>query len=809
MNEMIVNQFNDIINKFIPEECLIIGDINVDLNKKEESFWSSNMKDMGFVQLIQKNTRFESLIDHFYTNRPNNISGSGVLSSTFSDHLPIFAARKHRIGDRIGSKSKSIMYYRNWKTIDKNKIETMISSIDLNNDINKITNDLNFKIRDIMKTEIPLKKKLVKVSIKDNWISTEVLLLMKTRNIAKLKLISAIKKRFPVEVIENLRTKYKDLRNRTRYAVNKCKKTYINNKLLDCKGSRDMWKVLKTILPNKRKATKPLPLSADTLNNSFIDDRDLLLQKAFNGNDDIELDFRLKTTNVFEIPELTEDNVKQIVSNMSSDKATGSDGLSARFTKLFLSALMPILLVIFNCSIRNGIFPFSWKISKVTALFKKGVQTDPQNYRPISVVPFLSKVLEKHVFDHFYTFLTENQLLSVNQFGFRKRCSVIDALLSLKLNIISALNQNKKCIVISLDLKKAFDLVSHELLLNKLFKYGCNEITLKWFKSYLQNRNQFVKTANNVSDIRSVGSVSVPQGSIGGPLLFLLFINDLTELPLNGKITLFADDTTLTLTGNTFDEVVMKTNQDLELIHNWLTKNKLLLNLDKSNYMVMGRPRNDLTLNIKVGSHSLQRVFQTTILGVVWNSNLNFEYHLSKTCQIITKRISFLSRIRYFFPKKTVSLIYNAIVLPYFDFADVIWGHTYEKHLKRLSRLQSRAAKVILNEKYSYSSMDAIKRLNWLSFHSRIKYHSVIYIYKSLHNMVSNISETFFSYSLTRSSNRLGDDHILALINPKKKFYINSLFYKGIQLYNDLNIDIRRCTSLITFKRLAFDYFNL
>ena len=206
---------------------------------------------------------------------------------------------------------------------------------------------------------------------------------------------------------------------------------------------------------------------------------------------------------------------------MPDNKATGSGRVSDKFVKLFINVLLPLLMTIFNKSIETSVFAIACKISKVTPLWKSGLRSNPQNYRPISVVPFLSKVLEKHVFESLYTFLIENHLLSEKQFGFERHHSINDALLSLKKTVITSLNINNKCIVVKLDLRKAFDLVSHELLLRKLNSIGCSDRTLNWFKSYLKNRKQFVRTQSTVSDIRDVGSVSVPQGSVGGPTLHI------------------------------------------------------------------------------------------------------------------------------------------------------------------------------------------------------------------------------------------------------------------------------------------------
>ena len=362
----------------------------------------------------------------------------------------------------------------------------------------------------------------------------------------------------------------------------------------------------------------------------------------------------------------------------------------------------------------------AWKISRVSAIHKSGKRDDCLNSTPISVLPFISKIIEKHVFKEFHIFLKKNNLLSKNQFGFQQNHSTIDALLSIKRNVINNLNQTRKCLIVGLDLKKAFDLVSHQVLYDKLFSYGCDELSLKWFTSYLDNRHQFVKTKNSVSNIRYSGSVSVPQGSIGGPLLFLVFINDIMELPLKGSITLLADDTSLVENGDNFDELERNTNYDLNLINDYLMKNKFLLNIKKSHFMIMGRPPKQMNLSIKIGNHMLEKVESMKILGVILDSELRFGQQITEISKMISNHLSFLQRISEYIPTSTLKLIFNSIV------------------------------------------------------------------------------------STNRRSTRISDEKTIELVKPNNNFYINSIFYKGIQYYNSMSFDIRNANRFSTFKRLSF-----
>lgn len=347
--------------------------------------------------------------------------------------------------------------------------------------------------------------------------------------------------------------------------------------------------------------------------------------------------------------------------------------------------------------------------------------------------------------------------------------------------------------------------MSHQLLYDKLYKYGCDETSMQFFKSYLNNRHQFVKNGNSVSNIRKSGSVSVPQGSVGGPLLFLLFINDVTNLSLNGKITLSADDMTLTVSAESFQELEIKANSDLNKINNWIKSNRLIANIDKCFFMIMGRPVSDPHLELQIGTNALKRVTELKILGIWFNNDLSFKTHITKNSKIIFNRLSLLRRLSFSLPINTIKLLYNSIVLPYFDYGDVVWGHTYPTHLKRLSNLQKRAANLLPKNRFSQNSTETLKYLKWLSFENRIKYHSVIFIFKSMNDMTSTQSSKYFTYSENRRSNRLSDDKKLKIIKPNNNFYINSLFYKGLQIFNNLSLNLRSIDNLANFKRQCFN----
>jgi hypothetical protein len=317
-----------------------------------------------------------------------------------------------------------------------------------------------------------------------------------------------------------------------------------------------------------------------------------------------------------------------------------------------------------------------------------------------------------------------------------------------------------------------------------------------------------VKTSDSVSEIRKCGTVSVGQGSIGGPLLFLLFINDVTELPLKGRVTLSADDTTITLSAKTYTELEMLANNDLSLINEWLLKNRLILNSKKSNYMVMGRPRTETTLDIRIGQQTINRVTELKILGIIWNHDMSFKPHTTDICNTISKRLSYLSRLKEFLTIPLLKQIFNAIILPVFDYGSTVWSHTYPTHLKRIVSLQKRATRIVLKEGYEYPFNASLKRLNWLPIESRMIFNSNVYIFKALNGMASDYSKNFFKLKNTRNSTRINDDKTLELPKPNNEFFKNTIFYTGVKNYNSMSYHIRSSERLSTFKRLLFNFLS-
>ena len=446
------------------------------------------------------------------------------------------------------------------------------------------------------------------------------------------------------------------------------------------------------------------------------------------------------------------------------------------------------------------------KLKKIFPLLKKGSKSDINNFRPNALLPIFRKIIEKHVNNCLTTYLKVNNILSEHQFGFKRSHSTSDALLAVVKECAFAMNDKKKCALVSIDLKKAFDVVNHNILLKKLENIGCDEHSLNWFQSYLKNRFQFVINNNKVSNILN-NPLSVGQGTVLAPTLFSIFIDSITRLELNGKILLFADDMSLIVTAKNYSELEIKINSDLNKIYNWLLINELVPNFEKSNYIIMGCPRNDIILNITLGEKTLEMNKKTKVLGVVIDSQLKFDSHIEEISHKISNKISFFSRIRHILPKYYLNFLYQSLVSPLFDYCDVVWGHTYDIHLNKLYVLQRRAARVMTFSNFDEHSEELFKDLNWMTIEKRIKFHSILYIYKSLNGLNSNNSNKFFEFT-SHYSRRTSDRLKLKVPNIKLNFLANTLFFKGIKAYNELPFNLRNLQNFRKFKTELMKIFS-
>ena len=327
-----------------------------------------------------------------------------------------------------------------------------------------------------------------------------------------------------------------------------------------------------------------------------------------------------------------------------------------------------------NLSIETGAVPSEWKQAKVVPLFKSGSKDDLDNYRPISILPILSKILEKAVFHQLHSYLSENSLLSPYQSGFRENHSTQMAVTFLTDKIRGNMDKGLLTGAAFIDLKKAFDTVPHDGLLNKLYRYGIQDQPLSWFESYLTNRTQRVSIENHLSSAANVSS-GVPQGSVLGPLLFILYINDLPLAVGLSSVMLYADNTVIFTAASNIDQLQLTLSLDLNNVSNWLTANGLFLNLKKTEYVFFGTRqrlvRSESHSPLCMEGKKVNQVKSFKYLGVLLDECLSFNDHISYLRSKVASRLGLLSRLRGCLTTEAANKIYLSPVLPILSYCDM------------------------------------------------------------------------------------------------------------------------------------------
>ena len=465
------------------------------------------------------------------------------------------------------------------------------------------------------------------------------------------------------------------------------------------------------------------------------------------------------------------DEIVKIIGKFNQNKSPGHDGIGNFIVKnvahIYISGP---LADIFNLSLSTGSVPEQLKVAKVIPIYKKEIVEIFSNYRPVSVLPCFSKILERLIFNRCMDYINNYNILNEKQFGFRPKHSTYMAIIEFVDKIANAVERNETTVGMFLDLSKAFDTINHNILLYKLEYYGFRGVTLDWFKSYLSNRKQFVRYQMHDSNHKII-NCGVPQGSILGPLLFILYINDIVNTTSLLELILFADDTTLLFSHPDIASQNDIINIELQEICNWFQANKLSVNATKTNYMVLGTPQStrkfidinqnidnlndsELTsssdvekvkLNIKLDGVSLNRVSSTKFLGVIIDENLTWKNHIDAISKTILRNIGVLTKLKHFVPENILYSLYCTLILPYINYGVLIWGNTCKIYLDKIFKLQKWAIRTISNSHYRSHTGPLFSKYNVLNGHDTFKLNLGIFMYKHHTNQLPPIFSTYFT----------------------------------------------------------------
>ena len=637
-------QFENYLEKVLEceKEVYLLGDFNRDLMQDNiKQSWLEYMETFGLFQFIKVPTRVTdqsaTLIDHVYSNTHTNILMTTVPQVGLSDHFPIFISRKTN-GSYSLKNTHYTISYRSFKNFDENKFINDLQStpwdvIKIFDDVNDIVETWSTLFCDIVDKHLPLRKHRVKRKQQPKWLTANIIDAFKTRD--RFKSV-------------NSEEQYKIWRNKVNKMIKVSKKQQYSEIINENdKNPASVWKLFKELGASKsnignsilslkiddKTIENPSEIASE-FNKFFVSVASKIKEPIMPSNFDrltMFCDQNLRGSSPFSIPNIEYDKVEKYLRNIDITKATGADNIGPRLLKLAAPYISESLTFICNQSIMNSTFPEKWKEGKVTPLHKNGPKDDTNNYRPISVLPVLSKLLEKHVHDSLMFYLSSNNLLHSTQSGFRPNHSCETALLQMTNKCLGAINNNEMVGMVMIDFRKAFDLVDHTLLLKKLKYYKISEETISWFSSYLLKRKQKVFVNNTLSDSEDI-ICGVPQGSILGPLLFLIFINDL-PLNIDNVLTdLYADDTTLYCTGKSQTFIEKQLQAALHELSTWCKQNGMLINTAKTKVMLLTTPQKRIHLNkdmlqLTLNNEKLTVVSSDKILGIHVDNNLTWTDH--------------------------------------------------------------------------------------------------------------------------------------------------------------------------------------
>ena len=813
--------FDEFINDFIPtisdqikntNDVILTGDFNLNLlnlnNRKIYSYFD-HMLNLHLLPKITFPTHFLdntcTLIDNIFTKySPASQSiQSGILISNISDHFPIFISidldiTKLRQPKFITTKISNTGSLNNLNTELKSINFEQVLSTDTHADPNSNYNVLQNIITSHLRKHFPVKKvRFNKYKHKHNaWITNGIIRSIKFKDkLYKLSKTTSMNNPLYLVYKQNLRV-YKNILKKL---IKDAKYKYYENQFqINTHDVKKTWKVINSVIKDSQKNVNfPSFLKnrnvivSDQI--SIIEEMNLyftnigrkLAPESNQTFDSFSNFFTLTHNHEFHFEQINENDVLKIIDHLKSKESEDADGLSSKILKNLSRTLCKPIALIINQSLSTGRFPDKLKIAKIIPIYK-GNESDinsVNNYRPISILPIISKIFEKIVYNQLYNFFDQHNLFFSSQYGFRQDHSTEFATLELTNKIHEHLNNGLNPIAVYMDLSKAFDTINHDILINKLKHYGVTGTELEWFVSYLANRFQYVTHSFSKSSLKEI-TTGVPQGSILGPLLFIIYINDLPSIS-DLDIIQYADDTCLlipfkhTLDQNKLLSTTNQINNKLKIIYEWLSANKLSLNVNKTKCTLFHYKQKVINTfpNIQINKTPLNFVQHYKFLGILIDDTLSWDAHIHYLSNKLSKINGLLSKLKHFFPKKILLTIYNSLFLSNLNYGITIWGFG---GTERVDTIQKKAIRNVNSSSYIAHTEPICKELRILLFKDIFNLACLKFYHKYKNNNLPKYftQNGFFKYNKIRRNNlrvtntAIFPDYITETVNYRPIFFI-------------------------------------
>ena len=802
-NESIIEQHLREVTATGCDVC-VLGDFNIDLfekNKPKTKKLKTLFKNYGFSNKITSHTRVDShsgrksLLDHIWIRNSEKCLESGTVNG-FGDLEPQMGNGTYITLNKKLEKAKTKkIKIRNFKKYDSERFNeelkerldvTNIPDLLKDNLVNEATEKLTEILRDTLDKHAPIievipgqKKKYVP------WYNEEL----------KKKL--QYRKDLLADSLNHGKTLYKDRLKKATKEINLVKKLlkidWIKKEIENYNGDvKKLWKLIHFLIGNQKTkdVTEPEDLNQEiadnhnkyfaTIGHEIQKQLDIDLQQEASGNFDYPpFDFKNETIS----------NICKLIDSIKKDVATGIDCIPAKILKDAKHTISPILCDIINKSYETKTFPNILKIASIKPIHKSGDKNNISNYRPISILPVLSKIFERSAAIQLVQYFEKNKTFNKNQHAYRPQHSTITCLFDIINYTHEQLDSKNFVSIVSLDLSKAFDTINYDLLLTKLKNLNLNQNSVDFLKSYLQNRKQFTKFSDFTSKEEDVIS-GVPQGSILGPLLFLCFVNDLPLAFENiCKFSAYADDTQLIVSAKNLPELKSKIENVIQIAERWYCRNGMKNNAGKSEVILISK-KPIKTQKFTVLENDTPKIVETKksieILGVIIDQTLSWTKQINIMKKNAIDTIRKVHRINRFIPRKLRLTLYKTLISPKFNYADIIWGGCRKKDSLKLQYAQNFAIRSIAGKHKYCSAKETLKELKLLNLENRRKIHESVFLHKSMLGKTTKAIEETFKKHLPKLNTRRSSQQKFNLPRHNFSKFKKSPIYRSMETWNKL-----------------------
>ena len=742
--DLFLSEFNSVLEKLPTSNVIMTGDFNIDLHKPKIDSYENIFFGHGFVPLISIATHTKpgckpSCIDNIFCNSTDSVLVSGVLESSASHHNPVFCLL-HNVID-IETDTEREPKNRRYDYCQSN-MDKFIEMIDLQMHNKQFSDDehgyqgFNKCFSEAIETCFlidPHNKPTSKRNRNTNpWITNGIISSVSKKAYLYKKWKDSFCKSTP-NGDELLYEKYKDYRRKLCYVIRCAKRLHYSKQFQSASGnSKKTWELINQLRGKSKSQIKP----SFIINGQLVKERRIIANEfnkyfvsiAHNMNIQLQQDQDEPRIPITPIPQFmqyldtrigdsiyfsscTPDEVSRIIKELENGKASD---ICITVVKQSSPIISHKLCNFFNAFIEKGIFPNLMKVGNISPVYKKGNPQTLGNYRPVSTLPLFGKIFEKIIYARLYSYLISKNIIYDKQFGFRKGHSTSHAINYSVNNILECIEGKKHVLGIFIDLSKAFDTLDHEKLMIKLENYGIRGNCYQLIKNYISSRKQYTSFHNVKSGQESV-IFGVPQGSVLGPLLFLLYINDIVNAASSGMFVLFADDTNIFVAADTESEVYRIANQVLAKINQYMISNQLHINVGKCSYMHFHPRLNNeqrLTcarvrcynrnLSLNLNGIKLNKVDKVRFLGVIIDDKLTWEPHIEYLESKLNSCIVMIKRIKKFIPKSHYDTIYHSLFVSHLTYCISAWGGTHQSKLLKIFAIQKRCLRILYGEQLSF-----------------------------------------------------------------------------------------------------------